>query len=201
MKKQLRRGSKPRSTIDLRRQTQRETIARLLLMGWTAERVARRMVVTARAIRYHLATPEFEVLYAKLQGEYRQRVDRKMSALLGGAVEALEKMLKHPDWRAKDAAVEKILRVHGKYVEKFDITGTLEHTGPLQLRQVELIDGAAGGMTDEMRVKAMELLRLQRAMFTPKALPARLGSQDSSHHDEHHPVNGRFVSNDDESAR
>ncbi len=49
--------------------------------------------------------------------------------------------------------------------------------------------------------KATELLKLQRAMFPPKALPARITSQDSQHHDEHHPVNGRFVPNDDESAR
>ena len=53
-------------------------------------------------------------------------------------------------------------------------------------------DGA--GMTDEIRAKAMELLKLQRTMF-PKALPARITSQDSQHHDEHHPVTGRFVSN------
>jgi hypothetical protein len=187
------------ATMALRRQTQREIIARLLLMGWTAEKVARKMHVTPRAIRYCLASPEFEVLYAKLQQERYQAIDRKMSALLGGAVEALEKMLKHPDWRAKDAAVEKILKVHGRFVEKFDITGTLEHTGPGQLRQVDLVEG--GSMTDEMRQKATELLKLQRAMFPPKALPARIASQDSQHHDEHHPVNGRFVPNDDESAR
>jgi hypothetical protein len=179
------RRTKPRPTIDLRRQTQRETIARLLLLGWTAERVARRMGVTARAIRYHLATPEFEVLYAKLHGEYLQRVDRQMSALLGGAVEALEKILKHPDWRAKDAAVEKILRVHGKYVEKFDITGTLEHTGPAQLRQVELVPE---GMSDEMCQKARELLAMQRTMFQ-RALPARFPSHDP----DRHPMNGRFL--------
>jgi hypothetical protein len=184
----------PRPTMNLRRQYQRELIARLLLMGWTAEKVGRKMKVTPRAIRYAISTPEFEALYAKLQGEYLQRVDRKMGALLGGAVEALEKMLKHPDWRAKDAAVEKILRVHGKYVEKFDISGTLEHTGPLQLRQVELVEG---GMSDEMRAKAAALLKLQRTMFPPKALPARI----TSHHDEHDPVNGRFVSNDDETGR
>jgi hypothetical protein len=33
---------KPRPTMDLRRQTQREIIARLLLMGWTAEKIAAR---------------------------------------------------------------------------------------------------------------------------------------------------------------
>ena len=43
-----RRRIRLRPTMGLRRQTQRETITPLLLMGWTAERMARRMGVTAR---------------------------------------------------------------------------------------------------------------------------------------------------------
>jgi len=97
---------KPRPTMDLRRQTQRETIARLLLMGWTAERVARRMGVTARAIRYHISTPEFEALYAKLQREHLGRVGRQLGSLLNGAVDALERLLKNTDWRARDAPIQ-----------------------------------------------------------------------------------------------
>jgi hypothetical protein len=187
-------------TMALRRQTQRETFARLLLMGWTTEKIARKLHVTPRAIRYAIESPEFLALYTKLQQERYKVIDRKMDALLGGAVESLEKMLSHKDWKANDAALNHIFCIHGKFVDRFAISGTLEHTGPLQLRQVELIEGAAGGMTDEMRAKAAELLRLQRAMF-PRQLPARIG-QDSSHHDEHHPINGRFVSTpDDETGR
>ena len=94
MPKRMKRHIRSRPTMDLRRQTQRGTIARLLLMGWTAERVARRMGVTARAIRYHISTPEFEVLYAKLQREHLARVDRQLGSLLNGAVDALDRMLK-----------------------------------------------------------------------------------------------------------
>ena len=52
------------------------------------------------------------------------------------------------------------------------------------------------GMTDEMRAKATELLKLQRAMFPPKALPARITSQDP----DRHPVNGRFLPQSDDGA-
>src|SRR5262249_18373688 len=35
-------------------------------------------------------------------------------------------MLKHPDWRARDAAAEKILKLHGRYIEKLDPTASLD---------------------------------------------------------------------------
>jgi hypothetical protein len=100
-----------------------------------------------------------------------------MHALLHGAVDTLEKLLRHPDWKARESAVAHVLRIHGKFIDRIDVTGTLEHRGPLQLRQVELVEGSS--MTDEMRAKATELLKLQRAMFPPKAL-ARITSQDSA---------------------
>jgi hypothetical protein len=186
-------------TMALRRQTQRETFARLLLLGWTTEKIARKLKVTPRAIRYAISTPEFEALYAKLQQERYQAVDRKMHALLGGAVDTLEKLLRHPDWKAKSVALEHILRIHGKFIDRIDLTGRVEHTGAFQPHhQGELVDG--NSMTDEMRQKAIELLKLQRAMYPPKALPARIASQDSQHHDEHHPMNGRFVPNPEDGS-
>jgi len=52
MKLKPRRRIRPHPTMDLRRQTQRETIARLFLLGWTAERVARKMGVTAHQVSH-----------------------------------------------------------------------------------------------------------------------------------------------------
>jgi hypothetical protein len=143
----LKRRSKPRPTMDLRRQTQRETVARLLLLGWTAERVARKMGVSARQVRYHIATPEFEALYTKLQQEYLQRVDRQLGALLTGACDALERMLKHSDWRAREAAIHHILKVHGRYIERVDVSGSFDQVRHVQGELVE------GQMNDEMRQK------------------------------------------------
>jgi hypothetical protein len=184
MKPKPRRRVRPRP-MQVRYETQRQTIARLLLLGWTAERVARKMGCTARAIRYHISTPEFEALYGKLQREYLQRVDRKLGSLLNGAVDALERMLRHKDWKARDAALQHIFKIHGKYVERFDITGTLDPRGQVRHVEAELVEGP---MSDEMRAKATELLQLQRQAIQ-KSLPARFVDR----HIEQHPVNGRLV--------
>ena len=100
--------------MDLRYETQRQWIARLLLLGWTAEQIARRLGRTPRAIRYAISTPEFQTLFAQLQREQLKVLDRRMSRLLLAAVKPLARMLKHSDWRARDAATEKILRMHAK---------------------------------------------------------------------------------------
>jgi hypothetical protein len=185
----LKRRSKPRPTMDLRRQTQRETVARLLLLGWTAERVARKMGVSARQVRYHIATAEFEALYTKLQQEYLQRVDRQLGALLTGACDALERLLKNPDWRAREAAIHHILKVHGRYIERVDVSGSFD-----QVRHVhgELVEGQ---MNDEMRTKARELLALQRGMLQ-RSLPAKFHPSPEDHplHREHDDITGRFTS-------
>src|SRR6185295_18666938 len=99
MKKKPGRRTNPRP-MALRTETQRQVIARLLLMGWTAERIARKLQCTSRVIRYAISTPEFQALYTRLEQERYQGIDRRMHALLGGAVDTLEKLLKHPDWKA-----------------------------------------------------------------------------------------------------
>jgi len=157
-KKKPRRRVRPRP-MDLRYETQRQWIARLLLLGWTAERIARRLGRTPRAIRYAISTPEFQKIYVELQHELFQHIDRRIHKLLAKAVAALARLLKHPDWRARDAAVEKILRMHAKYVERIDVTGTLDHTG--QVRHDvnrHLLRLPMDDMTDEQRTWARQLL-------------------------------------------
>jgi hypothetical protein len=91
----------------------RERIARFLLLGWTGERIAERLNCSTRQVRYAVATPEFQTLFDHLQKEHFKALGQKMHRLLQGAVTALHRQLKHPDWRARDAAIEKVLRVHG----------------------------------------------------------------------------------------
>jgi hypothetical protein len=137
--------------MQLRHVATRERIARLLLLGWTGERIAERLNCSTRQVRYAVATPEFQTLFDHLQKEHFKALDQKMHRLLHGAVTALHRQLKHPDWRARDAAIEKVLRVHGRYVEKLDLTGQVDH----QHRFGVLPEAV---MTDEMRHRAARSL-------------------------------------------
>jgi hypothetical protein len=148
---------------DLRRQTQQYAIARLLLLGWSVTRIAKRLHCTDRAIRYAIDKAEFQTLFDTLQQEHFQAVHHQLGNLLTGAVDALEKMLRHKDWQARDAALEHIFRIHGKYVERIDVFDHSRHV------QGEPADES---MSDEMRQKARELLTMQRQMLQ-KSLPAR----------------------------
>jgi hypothetical protein len=158
--------------MTLRSNAQRELIARLLLLGWTSERIARHLRCSARAVRYCVSREEFQALFAEYQRDYFKRLDHKMSRLLRLAVDQLAKQLKHPDWRARDAAIEKVLRVHGRYIEKFDLIGTLDHTGHVrQVHQHQL--AIAPSMTDEQRTLARQLLESMRGKER-RALPPAL---------------------------
>ena len=78
MKQKPRRRTRLRP-MDLRSQTQRQVIARLMLLGCTGERIARRLGCTARAVRYAISTPEFEQLFNQLQAERLKILDRNMN--------------------------------------------------------------------------------------------------------------------------
>ena len=171
-KKQPMRQPHPVS-LDLRREVTRNTIARLLLLGWTVERISRRMHCHPRTVTRAISTPEFQQTYADLQREQLARVDRKMNSLLDGAVDGLEKQLKNPDWRARDSAISHILRIHGKFLDRIDFTGQLDHTGQVRHVQAELVEGS---MSDEMRQKARELLALQRERLQ-RQLPGQVCQQ------------------------
>ena len=71
------------------------------------------------------------------------------------------RLLRHPDWRARDAAIEKVLKIHGRYIDRLDIVERVDQTPSNQLT----FDRP---MTAEMRTHARELLRLYRAQ---QALP------------------------------
>jgi DNA invertase Pin-like site-specific DNA recombinase len=100
MKKATRqRHIRPRP-MDLRRETVQQLTARLLLLGWSVSKIARRLHCTDRAVRWRMQQPEFQSLFDEIQQEHFKIVDRKLGALLHGACDALERLLKHSDWRA-----------------------------------------------------------------------------------------------------
>jgi AraC-like DNA-binding protein len=182
--------------MDLRRETVQQLTARLLLLGWSVSKIARRLHCIDRAVRWRMKQPESQALFDAIQQEHFKTVDRRLGALRHGACDALERLLKHSDWRARDAALAHLFKVHGKYVEKFDVTGTLSG-------QVRHVDGVllppGEAMTDEMRTKARELLQMQRQMFQ-RSLPARFASHDPDDlddcHDTRDPLNGRFTTSE-----
>jgi hypothetical protein len=132
-------------------------------------------------VRYAISTPKFHELFDRLQQEQLKTLDRKMSRLLHSAVKTLAKMLKHKDWRARDAAAEKILRMHSKFVERVDITGSVDHKGAIgHAHQHQLAIGP--DWTEEQRAAARLLIQSTRSTQQRALPPAFTGGL--SHHDE-----------------
>lgn len=146
----------------------RQRIARLVLMGDNAEQIARKVGLRPQTIRWHLVQPETLRLIDDLQRDQMAVIDRRIRALLGAAIDALARALRSPDWRCRDAAVEKVLRLHGRLVERF--SATLDHTGSI----AHVHQRGPGVMAlDDMTPRQRELAR-QLLMETRKALPPRV---------------------------
>lgn len=166
----------------LRADGQRERVARLMFLGWSTQRIATVLKCTAQQVRDLVATPEYQGLYAHYEREQLTRLDKKMGRLLLSAVITLAKMLKHPDWRARDAAIEKIMRVHGRYIEKLDLSGTVTHAGVVgHLYQVAL--PPMDDLNSDQRRLMRELLASYRAT-SPKSLPPAVLKGSEPYDDE-----------------
>lgn len=162
MKPRPRYKGRPRP-MDLRTNIQRQRLARFLMLGMNAEQIARRMNRKPQTIRYAIAQPELLALVEELQREELKRADRKIRGLLLGAIKALKKQLRSHDWRARDAAIEKVLRVHGRFLDRIDVSGEMDVRHQHQLGTIAMDD-----MTSEQRRLTRELLTSMR-----KSLPAR----------------------------
>jgi len=164
----------------LRHEAHRQLVARLLFLGWSGERIARKLHCTVRSVRHCIATPEFQSVFADYQREQLATVDHRMAALLGEAISTLDRLLKHPDWRAKDAAIEKILRIHGRYIEKLDLVGRVEHQHTVATPSGGVLFGELPEalMIAETRGKVRELLMLLRAQRQPRPIPPQLTPQN-----------------------
>ena len=108
--------------------------------------------------------------FAVYQREQLNTLDRRMAHLLHAAVSTLKTMLHDPDLRCRDAACEKILRLHAKVVERIDVTGRVE-VGPAEPAGLLPLDD----LTPEQRDLARVLLQSVRH---PKPLPPRLTTPD-----------------------
>jgi hypothetical protein len=160
--------------LSLRHQHEHQVIARLMLLGWTINRIARQLHRTPRAIRYTIATPVFRSRFDELQREFFAGLDRRTTHLLQVAILTLQRMLRHPDWRARATAIDHVLHLHGRYVDSIDLRGRVQHAHahthePSLVRFGEL---PVEAMTDEMKTKMRELLALVRQGQERRPLPA-----------------------------
>jgi hypothetical protein len=156
--------------MELRLTARSEVIARLLLMGMTASEIARQLKVKRDRIRYHVSTPEFQALALALHKEHLDALDKKINRMLFLAVKALEKNLKSKDWRCRASAIEQVLKMHGRFLERISITGSLDHQHQHKhAHAVGIVSEEA--MSDRQRDLTRELLQSFRQ---PRALPPGL---------------------------
>ena len=94
----------------IRQDIRRHNVARLMILGWSTGRIARKLGCTVRTVRDTVATPELGEIFPELQAEHYKHVDRMMGSLLLAALSTLLKMLKHEDWRARYAAIQTIMQ-------------------------------------------------------------------------------------------
>ena len=152
-------------------------LARLLLAGQTLVEAGQRLKKSRHYLLSITQFPEFQAYLADLEQDYFSALDRKIKNTLDLGVNALIRQLKNKDWRARDSAIEKVFRLHGRYIDRVDLRGSLNYTGQVtHQHQLGLDDGP---MTDELRQKTAEVLALLRQQQQPKALPARISSPDA----------------------
>ena len=107
----------------------RQAVLRLLLLGLTTREIADRLHKTPGQIRRMTNLPAFQAEYAQLQRDLLAGLDQKISQLLVMAVFALKRQLRHPNPKWRDAAIEKVMRMHGKFFDRIDLTGQIQHSG------------------------------------------------------------------------
>jgi hypothetical protein len=106
----------------------------------------------------------------ELEKDLFRAVDKRISLLLLETVATLRRLLRHQDWQANIEAVDRVLRMHGRYIEKLDIRGTVQHAHSGTVGVVGAIGHLSEEeMTDEMRDHARALLKGARKIIPIKA--------------------------------
>jgi len=154
--------------MSTRYETQRQLIARLLLLGKSTQQIATRVGCTARMVRAKISEPAFQKLYVELRDELFQHIDRRIYTLLEKAVKALVRQLKDPDWRARDSAIEKILAMHAGVIARLTERGTLDPRGSCTLTHPgHPLQQPLDDMTPEQRSLARAFLASMRSQRQP----------------------------------
>jgi hypothetical protein len=177
---QIQRGDPPRMTSQtskiwkLRLAVQRQILCRLLFEGLSTAECARKLRCRPQQIRELTHSPEFQTELSAYTKERLQCTDRKVDRTLEVALVALYRNLRHPDPWVRADAIEKVFKIHGRYIERVDLTGQLHHTG-----SVEHVFGRISEeqMTDEQRDLTRKLLVATRQ---PRALPPSMQSADDA---------------------
>ena len=151
------RRRKVKRPMEQRLEVQRQRIARLLFLGLNAEAIARKLGRKAQAIRYACAQPEFKTFFDAFQREQFAAMDLRLKGMLDTTLRQLSKLVKHPDPQVRLDANEQVLRLHGKFVQRIDVSGTLAHTTQAGWWQTPLDD-----MTEEQRTLARQLMKALR---------------------------------------
>src|SRR6266446_1394493 len=99
-------------------ETLHQLVARMLVRGWTATKIARKLSRTPRAIRYLVGTPEFGAVYAKYEAEVLDVEDRKVRRLWPTTVRRLLRLLNHPDPRIALDAIDQVRTMLGPVLER-----------------------------------------------------------------------------------
>jgi hypothetical protein len=144
-------------------------LARLLIMGYTIQVAARKLKKDYTHLRKLACLPEFKAYLQELERDYYTALDTKIRHLQGAAVKTLEKMLSDRDWRARDAAAEKLLRLNNK-LDRLQVSGSIDHQHAHQHAHAHAVM-TEDAMSPRQRELARELLT---SMHQPKALPPPL---------------------------
>lgn len=147
----------------LRTATQRQLVCRLLFVGVKTERIAKKLHCSAETVRDLIATPEFMSLYAQYEKQQLARVDRALPRLLTEAIDALIKLLKHPDWKARDSALTKVMQLHGPVLTQF--IARLHERG---VQPGAAVEQPLDDMTPEVRAATIAYLKATRAAMDPR---------------------------------
>jgi hypothetical protein len=161
--------------------TMMKKFARLLLAGYTITSAAARLKRNRQYLVSVVALPEFKTYLAELEADYFNALDRRIKSTLDLGINALIRQLRNKDWRARDSAIEKIFRLHGRYIDRIDVRGSLSYSGQVTHQHGHHLSLEDTTMTDEMRQRAMEFLNLARQQQAPKALPPRFTDSQLTH--------------------
>jgi hypothetical protein len=182
-RRRVRSKTSPKSlTIEVARQA----VLRMLLLGLTTREIGLKLNKSPQQIRRMTSLPAFVAEYQQLQRDLLAGLDQRISRLLVKAVLSLHRELRHPDWHCRAHAREQILRLHGKWIEKLDLSGNLglDHSGVVNHQHTHSIGVIPPEqVTDAVRDHLRAVLALTRKQAESRML-ARLETPGNGHEPE-----------------